>query len=39
MQTLDQALKTLVIHGKITPQAAMSVASNPADFQMYLRMR
>jgi twitching motility protein PilT len=39
MQTLDQALKTLVIHGKITPQAAMAVASNPADFQMYLRMR
>ena len=39
MQILDQALKNLVIHGKITPQAAMSVASNPADFQMYLRMR
>jgi len=39
MQTLDQALKTLVIQGKITPQDAMAVASNPADFQMYLRMQ
>jgi twitching motility protein PilT len=39
MQTLDQALKNLVIQGKITPQAAMAVASNPADFQMYLRIR
>ena len=39
MQTLDQALKNQVIQGKITPQAAMAVASNPADFQMYLRIR
>jgi twitching motility protein PilT len=39
MQSLDQALKTLVIQQKITPQAAMAVASNPQDFQMYLRMR
>ncbi len=39
MQSLDQALKQLVIQGKITPQDAMAVASNPADFQMYLRMR
>ncbi len=39
MQSLDQALKSLVIQGKITPQAAMAVASNPADFQMYMRIR
>lgn len=39
MQTLDQALKTLVLQAKVTPQAAMAVASNPQDFQMFLRMR
>ena len=39
MQTLDQALKGLVVQAKITPHAAMAVASNPQDFQMYLRMR
>jgi twitching motility protein PilT len=39
MQSLDQALKTLVMQAKVTPQAAMSVASNPQDFQMFLRMR
>jgi len=39
MQTLDQALKALVLGGKVTPQAAMAVASNPQDFQMFLRMR
>jgi twitching motility protein PilT len=39
MQTLDQALKTLVMQTKVTPQAAMAVASNPQDFQMFLRMR
>jgi twitching motility protein PilT len=39
MQTLDQALKTLVMQAKVSPQAAMAVASNPQDFQMFLRMR
>ena len=39
MQSLDQALKTLVMQAKVTPQAAMAVASNPQDFQMFLRMR
>lgn len=39
MQSLDQALKTLVMQAKVTPQAAMSVASSPQDFQMFLRMR
>jgi twitching motility protein PilT len=39
MQTLDQALKTLVRSGKVTPQVAMSVASNPQDFRMFLSMR
>jgi twitching motility protein PilT len=39
MQSLDQALKTLVLAAKVSPQAAMAVASNPADFQMFLRMR
>jgi len=39
MQTLDQALKALVMQVKVTPQAAMAVASNPQDFQMFLRMR
>jgi twitching motility protein PilT len=39
MQTLDQALKVLVLAAKVSPQAAMAVASNPADFQMFLRMR
>jgi twitching motility protein PilT len=39
MQTLDQALKVLVMQTKVTPQAAMAVASNPQDFQMFLRMR
>ena len=39
MQTLDQALKALVMQAKVTPQAAMAVASNPQDFQMFLRMR
>jgi len=39
MQTLDQALKALVLATKVTPQAAMAVASNPADFQNFLRMR
>lgn len=39
MQTLDQALKALVQQGKVIPQAAMSVASNPEDFKMFLAMR
>jgi len=39
MQSLDQALKALVMQAKVTPQAAMAVASNPHDFQMFLRMR
>jgi twitching motility protein PilT len=39
MQGLDQALKTLVRAGKVTPQSAMSVASNPQDFKMFLEMR
>ncbi|MBN1459134.1 MAG: PilT/PilU family type 4a pilus ATPase [Armatimonadetes bacterium] len=39
MQILDQALKTLVQQGKVVPQAAMAVASNPADFKMFLNMR
>ena len=39
MQTLDQALKTLVLSAKVNPQTAMAVASSPADFQMFLRMR
>jgi twitching motility protein PilT len=39
MQTLDQALKSLVQQGKVLPQIAMSVASNPQDFKMFLSMR
>jgi len=39
MQGLDQALKALVRAGKVTPQVAMSVASNPQDFKMFLDMR
>jgi twitching motility protein PilT len=39
MQTLDQALKGLVQQGKVIPQMAMAVASNPADFKMFLSMR
>jgi twitching motility protein PilT len=39
MQTLDQALKALVQQGKVIPQAAMAVASNPEDFKMFLAMR
>ncbi len=39
MQGLDQALKALVRAGKVTPQMAMSVASNPQDFKMFLDMR
>jgi twitching motility protein PilT len=39
MQTLDQALKVLVQQGKVVPQVAMAVASNPADFKMFLSMR
>lgn len=39
MQTLDQALKTLVQQGKVVPQVAMAVASNPQDFKMFLSMR
>lgn len=39
MQALDQALKALVLGGKVTPQSAMAVAGNPQDFQMFLRMR
>jgi twitching motility protein PilT len=39
MQGLDQALKVLVRSGKVTPQVAMSVASNPQDFKMFLDMR
>ncbi|MBE9565234.1 MAG: type IV pilus twitching motility protein PilT, partial [Proteobacteria bacterium] len=38
MQTLDQALKVLVKSSKVTPQVAMSLASNPADFEMFMRM-
>ncbi len=38
MQTLDQALMALVKAGRITPQNAMAVASNPHDFQIFLRM-
>jgi twitching motility protein PilT len=39
MQSLDQALKVLVQAGKVVPQMAMAVASNPADFKMFLSMR
>ena len=39
MQTLDQALKVLVQQGKVVPQLAMAVASNPQDFKMFLNMR
>ncbi len=39
MQALDQALKSLVQQGKVVPQIAMAVASNPADFKMFLNMR
>jgi len=39
MQTLDQALKVLVQQGKVIPQMAMAVASNPGDFKMFLSMR
>jgi twitching motility protein PilT len=39
MLGLDQALKVLVRAGKVTPQVAMSVASNPQDFKMFLDMR
>jgi twitching motility protein PilT len=39
MQTLDQALKALVQQGKVIPQVAMSLASNPQDFKMFLTMR
>ena len=39
MQTLDQALKALVQGGKVIPQVAMSLASNPQDFKMFLTMR
>ncbi len=39
MLALDQALKTLVQQGKVVPQVAMAVASNPADFKMFLNMR
>ena len=39
MQTLDQALKVLVQQGKVVPQIAMAVASNPQDFKMFLNMR
>jgi twitching motility protein PilT len=39
MQTLDQALKALVQQGKVVPQIAMAVASNPQDFKMFLSMR
>ncbi len=39
MQTLDQALKVLVLGAKISPQAAIAVSSNPSDFQAFLRMR
>jgi len=38
MQTLDQALIALVKSGKVAPQAAMAVASNPHDFQIFMRM-
>ncbi len=39
MQTLDQALKNLVLSAKVSPQAAIAVSSNPNDFQAFLRMR
>jgi twitching motility protein PilT len=39
MLALDQALKTLVQQGKVVPQIAMAVASNPQDFKMFLNMR
>ncbi len=39
MQTLDQALKNLVLSAKITPQAALAAASNPPEFQVFLKMR
>ena len=39
MQALDQALKSLVQQGKVVPQMAMAVASNPADFKMFMNMR
>jgi twitching motility protein PilT len=39
MQGLDQALKALVQQGKVVPQHAMAVASNPADFKMFMNMR
>jgi twitching motility protein PilT len=39
MQTLDQALKDLVLSAKVTPQVALAAASNPAEFQVFLKMR
>jgi len=39
MLALDQALKNLVQQGKVVPQVAMAVASNPQDFKMFLNMR
>jgi len=39
MQSLDQALKVHVQQGKVVPQVAMAVASNPQDFRMFLNMR
>ncbi len=39
MMSLDQALKELVQQGKVIPQVAMAVASNPADFKMFMNMR
>ncbi len=39
MQALDQALKVLVRSGKVAPQTAMAVSSNPQDFKMFLSMR
>ena len=39
MQTLDQALKALVLSSKVAVQSAVAVASNPHDFEAFLRMR
>jgi twitching motility protein PilT len=38
MQTLDQALKALVLKGKIDPETAAASSSNPDDFMALLRM-
>jgi len=39
MQTLDQALKTLVVKGLVAPEVAAQASSNPEDFLSLLHMR